>query len=115
MDRHARLLDVGLAFLSAVLSFFSARRHPSRFRPNIVVAGVPAWDEFGWVGGTVRIGGVTLRVLKRTVRCDATKVDPRFGNRGLGFDSEPDSEGFYPFMPPPARNVGCDPFDFICL
>ncbi len=53
---------------------------PSRFRPNVVLAGVPAWAEFDWVGKHVRIGGVTLRVLSRTVRCEATNVDARAGS-----------------------------------
>ncbi len=52
---------------------------PSRFRPNIVLNGVPAWSEFNWVGKHVRIGSVTFKVLSRTVRCDATNVDARAG------------------------------------
>lgn len=47
-----------------------------RFRPNIVVDGVPAWEELGWVGKDVVIGPVRLSVFKRTQRCDATNVDP---------------------------------------
>ena len=54
---------------------------PSRFRPNIVISGVPAWAEFDWVGSTIRVGGATLEVLKRTVRCDAINVD---GHEDLG-------------------------------
>jgi uncharacterized protein YcbX len=53
---------------------------PSRFRPNIVLDGLPAWTEFGWIGKHVRIGSVTLRVLSRTVRCEATNVDARCGS-----------------------------------
>jgi hypothetical protein len=52
---------------------------PSRFRPNIVLNGLPAWSEFNWVGQHVRIGSVTFKVLSRTVRCDATNVDARAG------------------------------------
>jgi hypothetical protein len=53
---------------------------PSRFRPNIVVAGLPAWTEFDWVGKRVRMGTVTFEVLSRTVRCEATNVDARAGS-----------------------------------
>ncbi len=53
---------------------------PSRFRPNIVLAGLAAWSEFDWVGKHVQIGSVTLKVLSRTVRCDATNVDARAGS-----------------------------------
>lgn len=47
-----------------------------RFRPNVLIEGMPAWSEFGWVGKTIRLGTATLRVTKRTVRCAATKVNP---------------------------------------
>lgn len=48
---------------------------PGRFRPNIVLGGgLPAWAEFGWVGRRVRVGGVTLRVVKRTVRCSGLSL-----------------------------------------
>jgi hypothetical protein len=53
---------------------------PSRFRPNIVLKGLPAWREFDWVGKYVRIGGITLHVVSRTVRCEATNVDARAGS-----------------------------------
>jgi uncharacterized protein YcbX len=70
---------------------------PSRFRPNIVISGVPAWTEFDWVGSTIRVGGATLEVLKRTVRCDAINVDGRedFGNglRHLRSAQRPDVPG----------------------
>jgi MOSC domain-containing protein YiiM len=53
---------------------------PSRFRPNVVVSGVPAWSEFDWVGKRVYIGSsVILEVIGRAVRCEATNVDPRNG------------------------------------
>ena len=53
---------------------------PSRFRPNVVVSGVPAWSEFDWVGKRVYIGSsVILKVIGRAVRCEATNVDPRNG------------------------------------
>ena len=51
----------------------------SRFRPNIVIDGVPAWEEFSWVGKKIKVGGAVLEVLSRTVRCAATNVDPRGG------------------------------------
>lgn len=49
---------------------------PRRFRPNIILDGsLPPFAEFGWVGGTVRVGEhVTLRVIKRTVRCEAVTL-----------------------------------------
>ena len=49
---------------------------PSRFRANVVLAGLPAWEEFSWVGRTVELGEARLKVLSRTVRCEATNFDP---------------------------------------
>lgn len=40
---------------------------------------LPAWAEFGWVGRTVALGGVTFAVVKRTVRCEGVNVDPAGG------------------------------------
>ncbi|SDS43264.1 hypothetical protein SAMN04488543_1720 [Friedmanniella luteola] len=45
-----------------------------RFRPNLVVAGAPAWEEDRW--RRVRVGDVTLRVVKACERCAFTLVDP---------------------------------------
>jgi uncharacterized protein YcbX len=42
-----------------------------RFRPNIVVEGS---DELAWVGRTLRIGGVSLRVSAPTERCRMTTM-----------------------------------------
>jgi len=36
----------------------------------------PAWAEREWVGREIQVGGAVLRVLKGTVRCPATEVNP---------------------------------------
>jgi len=52
--------------------------HPDRFRANIVLSGgLPAWEEFSWVGRDIQVGTATLRVIKRTVRCAGINVDAR--------------------------------------
>lgn len=57
--------------------------NPLRFRPNIVLDGVPAWQELDWLDRKLSIGGVELSVFHRTRRCDATNVDPETGTRDL--------------------------------
>lgn len=52
----------------------------TRFRPNLVVTGFPAWDEDGW--RRVRIGDATFRVVKPCSRCVLTTVDPETGVKG---------------------------------
>jgi len=56
---------------------------PLRFRANLYLDGLPAWAEFAWVGRRVRIGGATLVIVERIVRCAATNVDPATGARDL--------------------------------
>jgi uncharacterized protein len=49
---------------------------PLRFRPNVIIEGLPAWAELDWIDRDIRLGEVTLRAFKRTVRCAATDVNP---------------------------------------
>ncbi len=55
-----------------------------RFRPNLVVAGAPAFAEDTW--RTLRIGGHTFQVVKPCDRCAITTVDPM---RGVMTGKEP--------------------------
>jgi uncharacterized protein YcbX len=54
-----------------------------RFRANVYVEGSRPWDEFAWVGRTITLGGVRIRVECRIGRCAATNVDPRTAERDL--------------------------------
>lgn len=50
-----------------------------RFRPNIVVRGLPAWAEDRIE--TLTLGAVTLRLVKPCVRCTIPSIDQRTGAR----------------------------------
>jgi uncharacterized protein YcbX len=52
-----------------------------RFRHNIVIDGVRAWDELAWVGKGLRIGAVRFETLVPKVRCLATHANPATGER----------------------------------
>jgi uncharacterized protein YcbX len=54
-----------------------------RFRSNIAVDGLEAWEEQDWVGREVRIGAVRFDVVKPKTRCLATHADPKTGQRDL--------------------------------
>lgn len=54
----------------------------TRFRPNVVVSGAPAWAEDGWVGRRIRIGAVTFRAAKVCGRCVVPTTDQETGARG---------------------------------
>lgn len=50
-----------------------------RFRPNIVVEGVSAWEEFNWVGQEFDIGTARILVTERLSRCPNIDVHPERG------------------------------------
>ena len=71
---RASVAALGAAFSDSELS-------ERRFRSNIAVDGLPAWDELGWIGRTVQIGSLTFSVVKEKVRCLATHANPETGER----------------------------------
>ena len=56
---------------------------PMRFRANIYIETDEPWVEFGWIGETIGAGNATLEVCARTVRCDATNVNPQTAERDM--------------------------------
>lgn len=54
-----------------------------RFRSNIAIEGIDAWEEQEWIGSRIRIGQVTFEVVKPKVRCLATHANPATGERDL--------------------------------
>ena len=62
--------------------------NPSRFRPNIVVAGMEPWAEFDLVGKSIAVKdeedeGLVLDVLSTAVRCEGVGVDPLDASAGV--------------------------------
>ena len=53
----------------------------NRFRPNIVVQGVPPFAEDGWE--RVRIGALDAVARKKCIRCAITTIDQETGKRGV--------------------------------
>ncbi len=75
---------INLASVAELESGAGAPIDPLRFRGNLHVAGWPAWHEFGLLGSKIAIGTeVTLKIVKRIVRCAATEVDPDTAIRDL--------------------------------
>jgi uncharacterized protein len=54
-----------------------------RFRANLYVEGLPAWEEFDWLNREVGAGDARFRTAERIDRCAATNVDPASGARDL--------------------------------
>jgi uncharacterized protein YcbX len=55
----------------------------ARFRSNIAIQGVKAWEEHDWFGRRIRIGAVEFDVVRHKTRCLATHANPRTGERDL--------------------------------
>jgi uncharacterized protein YcbX len=53
----------------------------TRFRPNLVVSGAPAWAEDDWLRQRMRIGEVTFRAATGCARCVVTTIDQETGRR----------------------------------
>ncbi|HEU0203497.1 MAG TPA: MOSC domain-containing protein, partial [Burkholderiaceae bacterium] len=75
------LLVTNTASLADLNSRLHAQGHPevtmARFRANLVLDGLPAFEE-DYVA-TLRIGALTLRVVKPCARCTVPGVDPITG------------------------------------
>ena len=57
--------------------------NPLRFRANVHIDGLPAFAELGWIGRELLLGNVATKAFDRTVRCDATNVDPQTATRDM--------------------------------
>ena len=53
----------------------------NRFRPNLVLSGLPAWDEDHL--DTIEADGVTIKLVKPCTRCVTTTTDQATGLRGI--------------------------------
>jgi uncharacterized protein len=54
-----------------------------RFRSNIAIEGVEAWEEQSWIGRRLQIGQVAFDVVKPKARCLATHANPATGERDI--------------------------------
>ena len=83
------MLVVGQASLDDLNARLAAKGADSlpmnRFRPNVVIEGLDAYDEDHI--DTLDAGGVTLRLVKPCVRCKVTTTDQASGR--VGFEPLP--------------------------
>ena len=67
------IMPVSLLTTGSVAALGDGTLAPGRFRPNVLVEGS---CEDSWVGRTLRIGDVRVRIDTRTRRCAVVNVDP---------------------------------------
>ncbi|MBB5953800.1 hypothetical protein FHS29_000370 [Saccharothrix tamanrassetensis] len=84
---RAMKLDRGV-FDSAAVSLLTVQSAAAvgsadarRFRPNVLIDAAGDFPEDAWVGTTVTIGDVVLRVDRKDRRCGVVSVDPDTGRR----------------------------------
>ncbi|MDG0866662.1 MOSC domain-containing protein [Candidatus Lucifugimonas marina] len=68
--------------LKALESHMSTTLDGRRFRTNVVVGGVEAWEELSWTG-RISIGDSAYKVNRLVPRCLATHANPVNGERDL--------------------------------
>ncbi|AEV34517.1 MOSC domain containing protein [Pseudovibrio sp. FO-BEG1] len=73
---------VNLASVKALSETMGVEIDPKRFRANIYVEGLPAYEEFNWADKKIRsTSGVEFKFAKRTRRCAAVDVNPTTAER----------------------------------
>ncbi|GAA3115645.1 MOSC domain-containing protein [Streptosporangium carneum] len=73
-DAHISLINLETA--DALSRAAGRPLDPLRFRGNLYVRGLPAWEEFGLLGRRLMVGGTELEILRLIDRCRATSIDP---------------------------------------
>jgi MOSC domain-containing protein len=82
-DEAGRVTLHGRGSLQALAFALGTEVSELRFRSNIAIGGLAAWEEQSWVGRRIRIGAVEFDVVKPKTRCLATHANPSTGQRDL--------------------------------
>ncbi|MCP5085930.1 MAG: MOSC domain-containing protein [Rhodobacteraceae bacterium] len=69
--------------LRALSQAAGTKLSPLRWRGNIWLEAEGPWQEFEWIGKTIRIGTVELAVREPILRCTATMANPDTGARDV--------------------------------
>ena len=70
---------INLASHAAVAALTSPDLSILRWRCNIHMDGLEAWEEFDWVGKTIRAGQAELRIEEPIERCEVPAANPETG------------------------------------
>ena len=74
---------IGASTLEDIAAKCGVTVDPRRFRPNIVLEGVPPWGEFDWVGQRFHLGDCEFTVTAPIGRCLNIEVNPDSGIRDI--------------------------------
>ena len=73
-DAHVSIIN--LASVRALSTELGVELDPARFRANIYLEGLPAWQEFEWLGRHLSVGEAELAAFAPVERCRATSARP---------------------------------------
>ena len=82
-EEPGRVTLHGRGSLQALEAVLGKEVSELRFRSNVAVDGLTAWEEQNWLGRKIRIGAVEFAVVKPKTRCLATHANPATGERDL--------------------------------
>ena len=54
-----------------------------RFRGNLYIDGIEAWEERNWIGRIIKINNVSFRIEKNIPRCVAINLKPKTDDNSL--------------------------------
>lgn len=65
----------------AVAQHLGMELSPLRWRGNLLIDGLDAWQELSWPGKILRLGDIELEVVEPIKRCRMTEANPKTGAR----------------------------------
>lgn len=78
--------DISIINLATVRAISAAINKPlelERFRGNVYIDGLAAWEEFSWPGRQITIGDVCIDIRRPIQRCAMTSTEPGTGKRDI--------------------------------
>ena len=78
--------SISLINLNSVEDFgnkINKKVEPQRFRGNLYVKGVDAWQERNWIGKTIKINNLPFKVERHIPRCVAINLKPKTDDNSL--------------------------------
>ncbi|UWQ14785.1 MOSC domain-containing protein [Aliiroseovarius sp. M344] len=72
---------INLASHKAVETHLNRELSPKRWRGNLQLTGLEAWEEKNWVGKRIRVGQAEMEIREEITRCLATTASTRTGAR----------------------------------
>ena len=78
--------SISLINLNSVEDFgnkINEKVEPQRFRGNLYVKGIDAWQERNWIGKTIKINNLLFKVERHIPRCVAINLKPKTDDNSL--------------------------------